>query len=39
MNSFGSADERDAAIAELAYRLREERGRPEGSSERTHASI
>ena len=33
MSAFGSADERAAAIAELAYRLWEERSRPEGSSE------
>jgi hypothetical protein len=33
MSTFGSVDERAAAIAELAYRLWEERGRPEGSSE------
>ena len=31
MSTFGSADERAAAIAELAYRLWEERGCPEGS--------
>jgi Protein of unknown function (DUF2934) len=31
--AFGSAEERAAAIAELAYRFWEERGRPEGSPE------
>jgi len=33
MSTFGSVDERAAAIAELAYRLWEERGCPEGSPE------
>jgi DUF2934 family protein len=33
MSTFGSADERATAIAELAYRLWEERGRPEGAPE------
>jgi DUF2934 family protein len=33
MSTFSSVDERAAAIAELAYRLWEERGLPEGSSE------
>ena len=33
MSTFSSVDERAAAIAELAYRLWEERGRPEGSPE------
>ena len=33
MSTYGSADERAAAIAELAYRFWEERGCPEGSPE------
>jgi len=33
MSKLRSAHERTAAIAELAYRMWEERGRPEGSPE------
>ncbi len=33
MSTFRSADERAGAVAELAYRLWEERGCPEGSPE------
>jgi hypothetical protein len=32
VNAFRTADERVAAIAEVAYRLWEERGRPDGSA-------
>ena len=32
MDAFRTADERVAAIAEAAYRLWEERGRPDGSA-------